>query len=708
MAIINTIDLGAHATWRSPLSTRKGTIWGSDVQNVVIEGSQSIIWSRAGAIRKRTEMVWIVTSPPSSTTALATLRQLQETANNPALQPVYIQWASGGGNIVADPEDGWYVLETVTPNTEVTIDGIIPVEITVSYVTTGISLKSLAIAYSGSIANIGYIGSAIAEVAFPLNADSMPATILSRPGAEGSMSVSTGPNTTGIVSPLYFRSSSTVSDLFKTRCSVWDTVNTSSFPVPTGGAFVDSHWIEILHPDHLFQGDCVITNGHILLLFAEGGQTNFIQAWVWNWITPGWIATIHIQGFEPAANIFSTVGFSIQTISHYESSIKLFLVSSPPVNQQALITVRVVRGEYYARLQFTPLTYSVSTVFSMSSATPSNPKLQYTEGSIKDPTLTAERNFNFPVDTNYGWTAQFTNNSSFPFITGFLYLDSTSLVGQGSSAQGGLSIGDSSRPLINQSRFYGLFMLPLATPQNYQAEGESGTLDTGWSSIADANGSAGNTAKVASGTVTARADLFGTSFVPVGGGLYNIWFRVRVTSAAGTTAEITLGWWDATAAGFLALASTTYAAKEFSTSYTWVCVNTRTVADGVLNGTTTVTSASAVFTAADVGKAISGSTVPAGATISSITNATTIVISSAVGIGTGSGVTLIIGAPATPVAAHNMQFRAVTAATLGTDYFVDEGGIAPLSGVGSSAQGVSPRECWQAFVFDKTSKLISV
>lgn len=70
---------------------------------------------------------------------------------------------------------------------------------------------------------------------------------------------------------------------------------------------------------------------------------------------------------------------------------------------------------------------------------------------------------------------------------------------------------------------------------------------------------------------------------------------------------------------------------------------TRFVTDGATTSTsTTVTSATAAFTSYDVGKKISGAGIPAGATISSVTNATTIVISTAATV-TATGVSLTIG-----------------------------------------------------------------
>lgn len=75
----------------------------------------------------------------------------------------------------------------------------------------------------------------------------------------------------------------------------------------------------------------------------------------------------------------------------------------------------------------------------------------------------------------------------------------------------------------------------------------------------------------------------------------------------------------------------------------WAQTPTRTVADGVLNGTTTVTSATAVFVAGDVGASLVGIGIPLGATILSRTNGTTVVISAAALI-TATGVSLNIGA----------------------------------------------------------------
>ena len=70
--------------------------------------------------------------------------------------------------------------------------------------------------------------------------------------------------------------------------------------------------------------------------------------------------------------------------------------------------------------------------------------------------------------------------------------------------------------------------------------------------------------------------------------------------------------------------------------------NTRTVTDGVLNETTTLTSASAAFTLSDVGRLVTGTGIPAGTTIASRVDATEVVMSQAA-TATASGVTVLIG-----------------------------------------------------------------
>ena len=76
--------------------------------------------------------------------------------------------------------------------------------------------------------------------------------------------------------------------------------------------------------------------------------------------------------------------------------------------------------------------------------------------------------------------------------------------------------------------------------------------------------------------------------------------------------------------------------------YVLADTSSRSVADGATNTNTTVTSATAAFTAADVGRLITGGTIPAGATITVVGSATSVTIS-APATATATAVTLVIG-----------------------------------------------------------------
>jgi len=104
----------------------------------------------------------------------------------------------------------------------------------------------------------------------------------------------------------------------------------------------------------------------------------------------------------------------------------------------------------------------------------------------------------------------------------------------------------------------------------YRAEAATGTLDPGWSSVPDSGASGGLAAKAAAGTYKSYSnDVFLSPVVPVAGA-YDVWYRVRVTSAAGKAPEMTLGLWDDQKAAWVG--STKYRADQMGTSYSWVKV----------------------------------------------------------------------------------------------------------------------------------------
>jgi len=90
-------------------------------------------------------------------------------------------------------------------------------------------------------------------------------------------------------------------------------------------------------------------------------------------------------------------------------------------------------------------------------------------------------------------------------------------------------------------------------------------------------------------------------------------------------------------------------------------VASRTVTDGVLASTTTVTSATANFTNFDIGSSISAADgkIPAGAYIVSVTNSTTVIISAAA-TASESGVTITIGASQAHIGGNRYQWAYAT------------------------------------------------
>jgi hypothetical protein len=104
----------------------------------------------------------------------------------------------------------------------------------------------------------------------------------------------------------------------------------------------------------------------------------------------------------------------------------------------------------------------------------------------------------------------------------------------------------------------------------YRAQGADGMLSPGWSSVPDASAFGGVAAKATAGPYTSyRNDVFMPPVVPIAGA-YDVWFRVRVSSAKGTAPEMTLGLWDDEKVNWAA--STKYRPDQMATSYSWVRV----------------------------------------------------------------------------------------------------------------------------------------
>jgi hypothetical protein len=104
----------------------------------------------------------------------------------------------------------------------------------------------------------------------------------------------------------------------------------------------------------------------------------------------------------------------------------------------------------------------------------------------------------------------------------------------------------------------------------YRGHANKGHLDAGWSAVEDRAASNGAAGKAARDTYPSfRNDVFEDPFVP-SPGTYDVWFRVRVGSAAGVTPEMTLGLWDDDAVVWAG--ATIYAPNQVRADYSWVKV----------------------------------------------------------------------------------------------------------------------------------------
>jgi hypothetical protein len=693
--IFNGIDVGLVTRLQGPSA-------GQEAGSLLVEGSGVTSWARGS--KASTRSVAIDVQAPfaiggnaaysKAATALV-VQQLVELANNRSAQPCYVQWSSGAGQITVGPFDGWYRLDAVIP-LEWYWNNHVPCQVTATLIAAG-APRQVALSYSGGALATNFSGAAVNLVSLPVGSTAME-TSFTRTGGEGAVPCVSAP----VASPEPFVPSTTLTNLWKGGAHVYDTINTSTNPVPTaGGTFIHANWVEVFGTDHDFVGDCVITNGLQLLLF-QINQGQIAVCYVWNTAlaTPTWQTYGNLVYLD---NVFATGTLRAYTLVRVgPEECALTLTSS--VATVAQHTIRLQRGRYDVRVDFRPLGAAISAARTLLlTGISGSPKILFNGNSVSDAVLIETAPL---VATDYGFGAAFPIVTS-SIIYGFLYQNQPSANQPGNPNTVQVALGDATSLAVNAQRSYGFFAVPYGSSgsfstSNLQAEAESGTLGTGWTSQANAQASAGNEAKCASGTLTGNSDTFGTSFLPAPG-TYDIWFRVKVTAIASTTGQMFFGLWDVTGATPVPLSGSTLAPSQLTTGYGWVRANQRTVADGVLNTTTTVTSATAVFvSASDAGKAISGVGIPAGTTIASVTNATTIVLSAAATAST-SGVTLTIGGAITPTSTHNMQFRVQTIGTLATDFFVDEAVLLPRT---LTALGTGPQDIWQQFAFDRGTRWI--
>lgn len=709
MSLFNELDLG----WR-PAKSRVRVQ--QEMGEYLVEGSHKAEWARGGLTTLENAQVWIrawqgfgSTAAPDSGAALSILReQLRELAEEP--YPVFIQWDSSAqpgapqNQPVTAPEDGWFYLKDFQSDRELYWGNTLRAQITASRIAKP---GGLGYAWSGSaLASSTYTGPGTLLASFPISALQVPGggvntlggAPFNRVGGDGTVPCVAG---TALMDPLPFGGPVVTSNLFKGGVKVFDTWVAGGNAVPTTGAFTNTAWVQVYGKQHAFQGDIVVTNGLVLILFQVGVQA-VCQVYVWNTsLSPAaWQLVSPLWYKDNSFAIATLRDVAFDTLSPWESWVRAR--ASTANGDWAQLELQLKGGRYDVPIRFKPLNLTPNTAFALELGNLANPiKIAFTENQVSD--LATSNPGTLANTTLFGFGAGISAVANAPIVGWALQNGNGNQTQSGSTTE--IATGDSTGPTAGFFRRYAMFVAPYgsngAGADKLWAEAESGVLGTGWSSVANANASGGNEAKAASGTLSGFADLIGTSFQPAAY-LYDIWYRMRATANTGTTPEMQVGWWDTTAAGFVALSSSIVEAHQLQTTYNaspgnWFRTNRRQVSDLVLNGTTGATSATAVFTSADVGKALAGNFIPAGTTIASVTNATTIVMSAAAT--SSATVTCMIGALIAPPAGHNLQFRAVTTATLDTDIFVDEVVAVPIQSANIGG-GNAPGDLWSNSMWD--------
>jgi len=468
------------------------------------------------------------------------VKQLEELANNPSYSAHFIQWtatAQSGGYNSVDPHDGWYEIDDFRPDYSSFIpSGWVKCTMKVTSIAPG-PPRSMAMWYGGGALASNYSGAAANLIALPIGSTAQEASF-TRTGAEGAIPCILSPvaNAEPFVPP-----SIASGNLWKGGVHVYDTINTGTNAVPTAasGLFVNANWVEVFGTDHDFVGDCVITNGLQLILTVAGGTGHALYLWNTAAASVGWQQWANLNYLDNAsASGGKSRSYSLIRVGPEECSMAVQWDSATP--QLARFVLRLQRGRYETRCDFSPLTVADASNNKLELTFTTPLKIGFNDAHAGD------INFeNALASTAYGYGAVFGTSASFPFIGGFLYQNEPGTNQPAVLSSTAIGLGDTTSLAINAQRSYGFFAVPFGVSGSYstanlQAECESGTLGSGWSSVADAAASAGNTAELASGTASGNTDTIGSSITPTSG-YYTIRVRYRNSGAPTNATEVQVG-----------------------------------------------------------------------------------------------------------------------------------------------------------------------
>jgi hypothetical protein len=439
------------------------TSGGQALSTALITGSRTIPWSEGGALEKLDVDFWIEAWQAQGGSAALSLgalryliRQLEELRQNPDLQPIYLQPAltaqpSPVYASRADSRDGWYYIDALQSDPEsYNGRGAVEAKMTLSRVASAAASSSLVVAYTGGALASTYSATPTPLVAFPVGSTLQPATTGSRTGGEGAIPISTSP----VPNPLPFVRPGTIAGLFTGGCRVWDTISTGSNPVPVaGGTYVHANWVEVKGPNHDFVGDCVVTNGLLLFLYAAGSAPcPLVYLWNTSLGTATWQSIGSVQLQDNAGNAGVLREINLDRLGLQE--VRVRLRASTSAGNYVEVRQKLQAGCYHAYAELWPLTQSLTNQLALVWSSTA----VYATG-FTDTTSSTTFPSNLALTTTSGYAAAQGSASGAP-IFGFLFQNAPT-TGQGRLSTTSLfGYGDAVGPLVGSMKLYGFFAIP--------------------------------------------------------------------------------------------------------------------------------------------------------------------------------------------------------------------------------------------------------
>jgi hypothetical protein len=263
-------------------------------------------------------------------------------------------------------------------------------------------------------------------------------------------------------------------------------------------------------------------------------------------------------------------------VSSEESAIEL--TQSTSGNNAATWVIGLKRGRFEVSASLRPLTQANTGGLALLLLLTGASKIAYNSGRVADMAL---NDTTVPVVSDYGYGCGFAASAANPYIVGLLYQNQPGgLQPQLTGSLNVIASGDTISLSKDSQRAYGFFAIPFGvsgsySPANLQQEMESVTLTSGFVSAADPGASGGSVARLPSGTAIGAVAQQTTAW-GAGVGIFDIWARVRVTSAASATIQLRLGLYNAIT-GWVAGGYSDYAPSAFPVAYgpsAWVRVAT--------------------------------------------------------------------------------------------------------------------------------------